>query len=155
MADHRQESSQELLTKREREAIQILAKEIVREAELNDKDNSDREALKVYVDLFKHLATFGSAIIAAALVIRKDLGFPSIIATPILVLFGASVLLSVYGLVVAVPGVTGRFVPSFPGLGRLSIRSVMRLSNVLLGLSTLALGMGISLLIFLVLMPTF
>jgi hypothetical protein len=59
VADHRQESSQELLTKREREAIQILAKEIVREAELNDKDNSDREALKVYVDLYKHLATFG------------------------------------------------------------------------------------------------
>src|SRR5215208_7304336 len=82
VADRRQENSRELLPQREHEGLQILAKEIVREAGLvSDPDaEAEKQRVEVLIDaykrntqarieFYKHMTTLGGASIAAAVAV--------------------------------------------------------------------------------------
>jgi FtsH-binding integral membrane protein len=82
VADRRQENSPELLTQRERKALQILAKEIVREAGLvpdpeAEAEKQRREELmdaykrneQTHIEFYKHMTTLSGASIVATIAV--------------------------------------------------------------------------------------
>jgi hypothetical protein len=93
VADNQRDHGKEPLTEREREVLQMLAKEIVREAGLDrdpEKEAAEqsrrefieggREHWKAQVDFFKHMAVISAASVvgvgAASEILPADKGWP-------------------------------------------------------------------------------
>jgi hypothetical protein len=64
-------------------------------------DERDREVLRGYFELFKHLSAITTAVLVIVLVLYRDLYLDPLLAILALVAFGASVLTSFYGMFLA------------------------------------------------------
>ena len=64
-------------------------------------DERNRDALRGYFELFKHLSTISTAVLVIVLVLYRDLYLDPVLALLSLVAFGVSVLASFYGMFVA------------------------------------------------------
>jgi putative flippase GtrA len=68
----------------------------------NDRDEvRNRDALRGYFELFKHLSTVSTAVLVIVLVLYRDLYLDPVLAILSLVAFGVAVLASFYGMFVA------------------------------------------------------
>jgi hypothetical protein len=68
----------------------------------DDRDEvRNRDALRGYFELFKHLSTVSTAILVIVLVLYRDLYLDPVLAILSLVAFGVAVLASFYGMFVA------------------------------------------------------
>ena len=64
-------------------------------------DERNRDALRGYFELFKHLSTISTVVLVIVLVLYRDLYLDPVLALLSLVAFGVSVLASFYGMFVA------------------------------------------------------
>ena len=78
-------------------------------------DERNRYALRAYFELFKHLSTVSTAILVIVLVLYRDLYLDPALALLSLVAFGASVLASFYGMLVAMNRDISPEPPELPG----------------------------------------
>jgi hypothetical protein len=64
-------------------------------------EEREREALRGYFELFKHLSTISTAVLVIVLVLYRDLYLDPLLAILSLVAFGVAVLASFYGMFLA------------------------------------------------------
>ena len=64
-------------------------------------EEREREALRGYFELFKHLSTISTAVLVLVLVLYRDLYLDPLLAILSLVAFGVAVLASFYGMFLA------------------------------------------------------
>jgi hypothetical protein len=100
VGDRREDMGDDLLTEREREALQDLARAMVREVGLQRDPDAEvaRDGMKVYLDVFKHLGTLSgaSALVVAAL--YETLDIPLFLTAITLISLSASFLAALVGL---------------------------------------------------------
>jgi hypothetical protein len=65
-------------------------------------EEREREALRGYFELFKHLSTISTAVLVLVLVLYRDLYLDPLLAILSLVAFGVAVLASFYGMFLAI-----------------------------------------------------
>jgi hypothetical protein len=100
----------------------------------------DREALRGYFDLFKHLSAVSTAVLVVVLVLYRDLYLDPTLALLSLVAFGVCVLASFYGMFVTVgPGQPGK-----SGLPGPLLRWLLYVAVAGLGGAVLCLAAGIA-----------
>ena len=123
MADHEQESNQESLTKHEREASRILAKEIARETGLqrDPEEAARRDGLKTRVDVNKHVSTLARASAVRVVALQNQLHVSSCAILTGLVCIGMSFLVSLLSLGIFSDGLAKSFLPLFTQLPRGSV----------------------------------
>jgi hypothetical protein len=84
---------------------------------VDDRDEvRNRDALRGYFELFKHLSTVSTAVLVIVLVLYRDLYLDPALAILSLVAFGVAVLASFYGMFVAMSrDLSPRPLGMFPG----------------------------------------
>jgi hypothetical protein len=78
-------------------------------------DERNREGLRGYFELFKHLSTISTAVLVIVLVLYRDLYLDPALALLSLVAFGVSVLASFYGMFLAMNKGLDQGPPKLPG----------------------------------------
>jgi hypothetical protein len=104
-------------------------------------DERNRDALRGYFELFKHLSTLSTAILVIVLVLYRDLYLDPALALLSLVAFGVSVLASFYGMFVAMNRDISPGPPKFPGS---LLRRLLYVAVGALGGAVLCLIVGIA-----------
>ncbi len=83
---------------------------------IDDRDEGrNRDALRGYFELFKHLSTVSTVVLAIVLVLYRDLYLDPVVALLSLVAFGVSVLASFYGMFLAMNRNLSPGPPKHPG----------------------------------------
>ena len=83
---------------------------------IDDRDEGrNRDALRGYFELFKHLSTVSTVVLAIVLVLYRDLYLDPVVALLSLVAFGVSVLASFYGMFLAMSDGPRAGPPKLPG----------------------------------------
>jgi hypothetical protein len=104
-------------------------------------DGRNRDALRGYFELFKHLSTLSTAILVIVLVLYRDLYLDPALALLSLVAFGVSVLASFYGMFVAMNRDISPGPPKLPGS---LLRRLLYVAVGALGGAVLCLIVGIA-----------
>jgi hypothetical protein len=110
---------------------------------VDDRDEvRNRDALRGYFELFKHLSTVSTAVLVIVLVLYRDLYLDPVLAILSLVVFGVAVLASFYGMFVAMSrNLSSRPLGVFPGP---LLRGLLYVAVVALGGAVLCLIVSVA-----------